>query len=428
MTVYRCKCGAVAETTQAHGSETVCANCQGTVQVYDTVLYIKSLLQKYSAVYQQLRKVQAEQAAANRDEAVSPKVVAVAADGEKETGGRADTDAPRLPVEMVDKIKGLFVERQKIKVALLATEIQKILPDFDQTKYGFKKKFSDFVRQCDFLEVRGEKHDMAVSLKKAGVSKVVAGEAVAGGLNDTDLFANKEQHENIRKWLNDKKIAVTFDYAAVDMSGYFDESAELIGDNFRLLEKHLKTIRYLYANDKKGFNIDCAALPPQDVQKLQEIFRQLYEYTVIAKYGYRADEQKIRISLNAAEPVKRFFTGGWLEWFATIKLLKEARAKGKQFSIARSVVVQHDNGDKHEFDVVFMPEGGAPIFIECKSGEFRQSLDKYIRICKKFAIPAKNWLLLAAEIDEKQADAFEKMYPVRFCGMSHFLQKVQPLI
>lgn len=413
MTVYRCKCGAVAETTQAHGSETVCANCQSTVQVYDTVLYIKSLLQKYSAVYQQLRKVQAEQVAAN---------------GEKETGGRADTDAPRLPAEMVGKIKGLFAERQKIKVASLATEIQKILPDFDQTKYGFKKKFSDFVRQCDFLEVRGEKHDMAVSLKKAGASKAVAGEAVAGGLNDTDLFANKEQHENIRKWLNDKNIAVTFDYAAVDMSGYFDESAELIGENFRLLEKHLKTIRYLYANDKKGFSIDCAALPPQDVQKLQEIFRQLYEYTVIAKYGYRADEQKIRISLNAAEPVKRFFTGGWLEWFATIKLLKDARAKGKQFSIARSVVVQHDNGDTHEFDVVFMPEGGAPIFIECKSGEFRNNLDKYIRICKKFAIPAKNWLLLAAGIDEKQADAFEKMYPVRFCGMNHFLQKVQPLI
>ena len=164
MTVYRCKCGAVAETTQAHGSETVCANCQGTVQVYDTVLYIKSLLQKYSAVYQELRKVQAEQAAANQDGAVSPKAVAVTADGEKETGGRAD--APRLPVEMVDKIKGLFAERQKIKVALLATEIQKILPDFDQTKYGFKKKFSDFVRQCDFLEVRGEKHDMAVSLKR----------------------------------------------------------------------------------------------------------------------------------------------------------------------------------------------------------------------------------------------------------------------
>lgn len=41
MTVYRCnQCGAVAETTQAHGSETVCANCQQPVQVLDTVLYI----------------------------------------------------------------------------------------------------------------------------------------------------------------------------------------------------------------------------------------------------------------------------------------------------------------------------------------------------------------------------------------------------
>ena len=426
MTVYRCnQCGAVAETTQPHGSETVCANCQQPVQVLDTVLYIKDLLKKYSALYQQLRKVQAERAAANQDGAVSQKAQPVAAGGEKGAGGRADM--PRLPADVVEKIRGIFADGQKIKVALLATEMQKVLPDFDQTQYGFKKKFSDFVRQCDFLEVRGEKHDMAVSLKGAGKSKA-AEHAAPGGLNDTDLFANKEQHEHIKKWLHSKNIAVTFDYAAVDMSGYFDESAELIGDNFPLLEKHLKTIRYLYSNDKKGLTIDCAALPPQDSQKLQEIFRQLYEYTVIAKYSYRADEQKIRMTLNVAEPVKRFFTGGWLEWFATIKLLKEARAKGKQFSIARSVVVQHGNGDKHEFDVVFMPEGETPIFIECKSGEFRQSLDKYIRICKKFALPTQNWLLLAAEIDEKQAAAFEKMYPVRFCGMSHFLQKVQPLI
>ena len=61
-------------------------------------------------------------------------------------------------------------------------------------------------------------------------------------------------------------------------------------------------------------------------------------------------------------------------------------------------------------------------------GEFRKDLDKFIKICKKINIPTQNWLVLACEIDKTQANAFEKMYPVRFCDLSHFVEKVKPLI
>ena len=251
---------------------------------------------------------------------------------------------------------------------------------------------------------------------------------VQAGLNNINLFANPNHHEKIKQYLNKKNLTVSFNYSAVDMSGYYDEAAELIGDNFPLLEKYLKQIRYLYTNNKVGLMIDCVNLPQQENQKLQTIFKKLFHYTFLAKYNYQASEKKIRISLNTTDNIKKFLTGGWLEWFATIKLLKEVHHKDKKFSIARSVIVQHENGDKNEFDVVFMPENKTPLFIECKSGEFRQDLDKFIRICKKINIPTKNWIVLASEIDKPQADAFEKMYPVRFCDIAHFLEKVKPLI
>lgn len=263
---------------------------------------------------------------------------------------------------------------------------------------------------------------------QAQTSKTTNKKPVQAALNNTDFFANKQQHDEIKKYLDSKNIVATFDYSAVDMSGYFDESAELIGENFSLLEKHLKTLRYLYSNNKQTLTIDCINLPQQQTQKLQKIFKQLFEYTMFAKYIYHSNDKKIRLTLNMAEPVKKFFLGSWLEWFALIKLLKETHAQGKKFSIARSVIIQHSNGDKHEFDIVFKPENKMPIFIECKSGEFRQHLDKFIRICKKINIPTKNWLVLAAEIDKAQADAFEKMYPVRFCDLNHFVEKVKPLI
>lgn len=322
MSIYHCPhCGLLAESTAEPASTSLCANCKQEVEIQDTILFVQSIMHKYS--------------------------------------------------ELSNKIKLL------------------------------QEKF--------------------IPLDTANTS-------IQAALNNSDLFANPKQHEKIKKYLHNKKLTVSFNYAAVDMSGYFDEAAELIGDNFPLLEKHLKQIRYLYANNKIGLMIDCVNLPQQENQKLQNIFKKLFHYTIVAKYNYQASEKKIRISLNHTDSIKKFLTGGWLEWFATIKLLKEAHLKDKSFSIARSVVVQHENGDKNEFDVVFMTEHKTPLFIECKSGEFRQDLDKFIRICKKINIPTKNWIVLASEIDKQQADAFEKMYPVRFCDLTHFLEKVKPLI
>lgn len=352
MTVYRCnQCGTVAETTQTHNTTAICANCQNNVQVYDTVFYIKSLLQKYFAVSKELKALK---------------------------------------------------ENNVVNIVEIGESIGKAK--------------------------QAEKHTQQNQTNQAKASKVKNKKPIQEALNNTDFFANKQQHDEIKKYLDGKNITATFDYSAVDMSGYFDEAAELIGENFSILEKHLKTIRYLYSNSKQNFVIDCINLPQQQIYKLQKIFKQLFEYTMFVKYIYQSNDKKIRLTLNMAEPVKKFFLGSWLEWFALIKLLKETHTQGKKFSIARSVIIEHSNGDKHEFDIVFKPENQIPIFIECKSGEFRQHLDKFIRICKKINIPTKNWLVLAAEIDKKQADAFEKMYPVRFCDLSHFVEKVKPLI
>lgn len=322
MAIYHCPhCGLLAESTETVGNTSSCANCKQEVSIQDTVLFVQSVMSKYS--------------------------------------------------ELSNKIK--LLQENFIPLDTASTQIQ-------------------------------------------------------AALNSSDLFANPKQHDKIKHYLNRKNLTVSFNYAAVDMSGYFDEAAELIGDNFPLLEKYLKQIRFLYANNKVSLMIDCVNLPQKENQKLQNIFKKLFSYTILSKYNYQASEKKIRISLNATNSVKKFLTGGWLEWFATIKLIKEAHAKEKTFSIARSVVVQHENGDKNEFDVVFMTEYKTPLFIECKSGEFRQDLDKFIRICKKINIPTKNWIVLASEIDKPQADAFEKMYPVRFCDLMHFLEKVKPLI
>ncbi|MBR1376027.1 MAG: hypothetical protein IJ566_08080 [Cardiobacteriaceae bacterium] len=341
MTIYRCNhCGSVAETNLAPNTTSNCAKCSNEVKIYDAAFYVQSLLQRYFALNKEFKQLQeTHQILENQSKQLHEQNQALESQlktGQAENKSAPNNSKPKLPQDIADKIKSIFNEQANVKLSAFSTDIRKILPDFDQTKYGFKKKFLDFVRQCDFLVVKGEAGNAAVSLKKSPQKQPEKTPAKPKiNLNDTDLFANQETVEKIKQYLNNKNLTATFDYDALDMSGYFDESSEIIGDNFALLEKHLKSIRYMYHNDKVGLTINCEDLSKNESQKLQEIFKQLFDYTIFAKYFYHNDDKKIRITLNTAESVKKFMLGGWLEWFAAIKLIKQVHGKGKKFAIAR---------------------------------------------------------------------------------------------
>ena len=240
MTVYRCnQCGTVAETTQAHNTAAVCAKCQNSVQVYDAVFYIQWLLKQYFAVSAELKTLKENNQTLDEIDQVIENKTAQKTHLPKENNIAQSSKQPQLPNDIIKKIKGIFQNSPKIKLGSLSAEIKKVIPDFEQTRYGFKKKFSDFIRQCDFLEIKGENQNMTVSLKQNKNNQIQTSDkkSVQAALNNTDSFATEQQHADIKKYLSDKNIAAIFDYAAVDMSGYFDEAAELIGDNFKLLEK-----------------------------------------------------------------------------------------------------------------------------------------------------------------------------------------------
>ena len=76
--------------------------------------------------------------------------------------------------------------------------------------------------------------------------------------------------------------------------------------------------------------------------------------------------------------------------------------------------IRFANEDLHELDVVFLPTGKQPLIIECKTGEYRRDLDKYLTLRKRLNIPAENFILLVTDIDEAQAKAFSSMYELTF--------------
>ncbi|UOP04615.1 hypothetical protein [Conchiformibius kuhniae] len=213
-----------------------------------------------------------------------------------------------------------------------------------------------------------------------------------------------------------KNIRAEFDYGAVDMSGYYDEAAAAIGKHHDLFQDIIGKIAWAYHNKHSGVNFDLKKYSQKDAQNLNRICREFYSHTLFSGYRYQKTDKLLHLKLQNAAPVRQFFQGGWLEWFALGVLLEHAAKRGKQygFSCARSVKIRFHNQDLHELDVVFLAAGREPLVIECKSGEYRRELDKYLNLRKRLGIAADRFLLLVTDIDENQAKSLRAMYGLVF--------------
>lgn len=245
-----------------------------------------------------------------------------------------------------------------------------------------------------------------------------SGQNLLNGVNlsETGVLATEKQHEPLARWFLSQKIVPEFDYSAVDMSGYYDEAAEMLGSKYALFKDILNKIGWAYRNNHSGISLDLGKMSQKDGQAVNNLCRRFYSHTLFAKYFYKKQEKVIHLSLQRATAIKHFFSGGWLEWFALGKVLEEAAKKGSayQFSCGRNVKIEFGNEDKHELDIVFLTRGKRPVLIECKSGEFRRDIEKYVRLKKRFELPSENFLILVADLAAPQATALSSMYELTF--------------
>ena len=91
-----------------------------------------------------------------------------------------------------------------------------------------------------------------------------------------------------------------------------------------------------------------------------------------------------------------------------------AKEHGKRFSCARGLKIALQSGDSYELDVFILIDGNIPICIECKSGEFRQNIDRYLTIKKRLGINDKHFVMCIAGLSEDNAKAFSVMYNLTF--------------
>ena len=111
-----------------------------------------------------------------------------------------------------------------------------------------------------------------------------------------------------------------------------------------------------------------------------------------------------------------------------MELLEQLKAKRSAFSCARGVKVTFANEDLHEIDVMALVNSQTPIYIECKTGEFRRDIDKFLRLKKRLGLPRQQFIICASDLSEEQASGLSAMYDLTFVNLQTLAAKLQAVI
>jgi hypothetical protein len=295
------------------------------------------------------------------------------------------------------------------------------------------EKYFAALREIEALKAADKPATSAVATNPSGATPAPTADAPAIALDqlnlhNTALLATAEQHQPLKQWFEARQIEARFDYDKVDTTGFFDDAARALGDNLALFGELLDRIRYAYRNSHSGLNLELASLSQKDAQALNTLCRQFYSHTLFARYNYQKPEKIVRLGLQTAPTVRQFFDGGWLEWFVLVELLEQLKAKKRPFSCARGVKVVFANEDLHEIDVMALVDGQTPIYIECKTGEFRREIDKLLRIKKRLGLSRQHFIICASDISAEQATGLSAMYELSFVNLDTLAGKLQSVL
>jgi hypothetical protein len=247
-------------------------------------------------------------------------------------------------------------------------------------------------------------------------------------LSNTDLLANELQHGPIYDWFHKRQIKVQTNLGGVDTSGFFDEVAEKIGAQLPVLREVLDRIRWSQRKGHASTNINLNGKPDEHGKAIIEFTQQLYDFSFVAKRFHNRPEKSIRLILQSAPAVRAFFDGDWLEWHALMVCLRHAKSRGRRFSCARGLNLTFANGDPYEIDVFMLIDGSIPVCIECKSGEFRQDIERYIALKKRLHLEQPQLIMCVAGLPDDSAKAMSAMYNLAFVNERNLAEHLPSLL
>ncbi len=250
-------------------------------------------------------------------------------------------------------------------------------------------------------------------------------------IEDIDIYNTNiltKSFAPIAEWFKEKGIKAEINPYAVDTTGFFDEVALLLGKDFELLSIVSNQIKYIQNKGYENVKIDLSKKDTKEIQKITSFCKHLYDYSFVAKYHYRKKEKMIWLNLQTAPKIREFFNGSWMEWLSLIRLLEFFCKEKINISCSRNINISFPKGHSNELDLFFLLQSGTPIYIECKTGEFRHEIDKYLSLRKNLGIKKSQFIICVFGLSQEQTQGLTSMYDLTFVNENNLVNHIKTCI
>ena len=247
-------------------------------------------------------------------------------------------------------------------------------------------------------------------------------------IHNTDMMTKRDHYTPIVRWFEYKNCHAVVNESATDTSGFFDEVAIMLGDNYALLKIVIDTIKRRQFKGYEKAYIDLTRHSEQQIEIIKTFCKSLYDYTFVARYFYDNKTKKVILNLQTATKIVNFFNGEWLEWYAMMKIAVLCHENNIKFSCIRNMKIYPSfENSYYEIDVFFLIND-MPLFIECKSGEYRGFIDKYSKLRQKLFINKQSFLMLISGVQQEQINGLNAMFDITFINEAMLFNHVQNII
>lgn len=247
-------------------------------------------------------------------------------------------------------------------------------------------------------------------------------------IHNTNILTQKHNLAPIEEWFVKRKIEVSLDPDAVDTTGFFDEIALLLGKEFAVLSYVSNQIKYIQNKGYTNVKLELSNKNQKEIQQITSFCKTLYDYSFVAKYHYQKKEEVIRLTLQTAPKIRNFFNGIWMEWFALMEVLEFFSNQNLNLACSRNLDVSFPGNSSYELDLFLLTDKGTPICVECKTGEFRHDIDKYLTLRKKINIDKRLFIICVFGLSQEQAQGMSSMYDLTFVNEDNLLNHIQTVI
>jgi hypothetical protein len=223
-------------------------------------------------------------------------------------------------------------------------------------------------------------------------------------------------------WLATRNVTVKNYRQSDPADTVFDELAHFLGSRYESLAFLYETMKKRLVNG--SFSLSLAKRSQKEISDATTFCGELQKYAFLQKYQYNRNSKTIYADIQNNGNVINFLTGDWFERFVylqTCALLEEEEVAYSSLVNAR---VALPNEDDFELDILFLVNEQV-IWIECKTGNIEERINKYSGIRKMFGIPPQKAIVVNLGMSDDRAVGLSSLYDITVTNHVQFLNHLR---